>query len=118
MASILLFGVFVLLLLIRVPIAIALAAASIVTLFSTMGMSSLEVVSDIMYTSVAKFTMLAIPFFIIAGVIMDYAGISKRLIHFADVMVGHRRSGIILVTVITAIFSLQFPVQVLQQLLQ
>lgn len=104
MATILLFGVFALLLLIRVPIAIALAAASIVTLFSTMGMSSVEVVSDIMYTSVAKFTMLAIPFFIIAGVIMDYAGISKRLIHFADVMVGHRKSGIILVTVITAIF--------------
>ncbi|MCS0543832.1 TRAP transporter large permease subunit, partial [Aeromonas veronii] len=65
MATILLFGVFALLLLIRVPIAIALATASIVTLFSTMGVSSLEVVSDIMYTSVAKFTMLAIPFFII-----------------------------------------------------
>jgi C4-dicarboxylate transporter, DctM subunit len=104
MASILLFSVFLLLLLIRVPIAISLAAASIVTLVSSMGISSLEVVSDIMYTSVAKFTMLAIPFFIIAGVIMDYAGISKRLIHFADVMVGHRKSGIILVTVITAIF--------------
>jgi C4-dicarboxylate transporter, DctM subunit len=104
MASILLFSVFILLLLIRVPIAISLAAASIVTLVSSMGISSLEVVSDIMYTSVAKFTMLAIPFFIIAGVIMDYAGISKRLIHFADVMVGHRKSGIILVTVITAIF--------------
>lgn len=104
MVSILLFGVFVLLLLLRVPIAISLAAASIVTLLSTMGMSSIEVVADIMYTSVAKFTMLAIPFFIIAGVIMEYAGISKRLIHFADVCVGHRKSGIILVTVITAIF--------------
>lgn len=104
MAAMILFGLFFLLLFLRIPIAVSLAAASIVTLISTMGFSSMDLVADIMYTSVAKFTLLSIPFFIIAGVIMEYAGISKRLIHFADVCVGHRRSGIILVTVITAIF--------------
>ncbi len=104
MASIILFGLFFLLLLIRVPIAISLAASSIVTLIITYDFSSVELVADILYTSVAKFTLLAIPFFIIAGVIMEYAGISKRLIHFADVCVGHWKSGIILVTVLTAIF--------------
>lgn len=104
MEALILFGLFILLLFLRVPIAISLAAASIVSLFSSMGMSALDILADIMYTSVAKFTLLAIPFFVIAGVIMDYAGISKRLIHFADVFVGHRKSGIILVTVITAIF--------------
>lgn len=104
MVSIILFGLFLLLLFLRVPIAISLAAASIVTLISTMGMTSLEIISDIMYTSVSKFTLLSIPFFVIAGVIMEYAGISKRLINFADVCVGHRKNGIILVTVITALF--------------
>lgn len=104
MEAIILFGLFFLLLLLRVPIAISLAAASIVTLITSMGFSSIEIAADIMYTSVAKFTLLAIPFFVIAGVIMEYAGISKRLIHLADVFVGHRKSGIILVTVMTAIF--------------
>ncbi|MDZ5471352.1 TRAP transporter large permease [Bacillus sp. 31A1R] len=104
MAALILFGLFFLLLLLRVPIAISLAASSIITIVSTYGFSSMELVADIMYTSVAKFTLLSIPFFIIAGVIMEYAGISKRLIHFADVCVGHKKSGIILVTVLTAIF--------------
>ncbi len=104
MEALILFGMFFLLLFLRVPIAIALAAASIVSLVTSMGFSSMDLVADIMYTSVAKFTLLSIPFFIIAGVIMEYAGISRRLIHFADVCVGHRKSGIILVTVITALF--------------
>lgn len=104
MIAIILFGVFFLLLFLRVPIAIALGAASILSLISTMGISSLGLISDIMYTSVAKFTLLSIPFFIIAGVIMDYAGISKRLINFADTFVGHKKHGMALVTVITALF--------------
>lgn len=104
MIAIILFGVFFLLLFLRVPIAIALGAASILSLISSMGISSLELISDIMYTSVAKFTLLSIPFFIIAGVIMDYAGISKRLINFADTFVGHKKHGMALVTVITALF--------------
>jgi C4-dicarboxylate transporter DctM subunit len=99
-----LFGLFFLLLFLRVPIAVSLAAASMVTLVATMGMPSLDLVADIMYTSVSKFTLLSIPFFVIAGVIMEYAGISKRLIHFADVCVGHRKGGIIFVTVITSLF--------------
>jgi C4-dicarboxylate transporter, DctM subunit len=104
MIAIILFGVFFLLLFLRVPIAIALGAASILSLISTMGISSLGLISDIMYTSVAKFTLLSIPFFIIAGVIMDYAGISRRLINFADTFVGHKKHGMALVTVITALF--------------
>ena len=104
MIAVILFGVFFLLLLLRVPIAIALGTASIITLITSMGTSSLGLIVDIMYTSVAKFTLLSIPFFIIAGVIMDYAGISKRLINFAETFVGHKKHGIALVTVITALF--------------
>ncbi|WP_134702752.1 TRAP transporter large permease [Ammoniphilus sp. YIM 78166] len=99
-----LFGLFAVLLLANVPIAIALAAAAGITLVVTNGFSSLSLLTDIMYASTAKFTLLAIPFFILAGVIMEYAGISRRLIHFADVCIGHRKGGIVLVTVFTAIF--------------
>ncbi|ARF17388.1 TRAP transporter large permease [Sporosarcina ureae] len=104
MTAIILFSVFFILVMLRMPIAVALAISSIVVLFTGSGLFGLELVADIMYTSVAKFTLLAIPFFILAGVIMEHAGISKRLIDFAQALVGHRKGGIIFVTVMTAIF--------------
>ena len=104
MIALLLFGMFFLLVFLRVPIAISLGVSSIIVLVSSSGISGLEMVTDIMYTSVAKFTLLAIPFFILAGVIMEHVGISKRLVDFAQTLVGHRKSGIVLVTVIVAIF--------------
>lgn len=100
----LLFGLFILLLLLNVPIAISLAGAAAVVLLISSGFESLSLLTDIMYASIAKFTLLAIPFFILAGVIMEYAGISKRLIHLAHVMVGHKKGGMVMVTVMTAIF--------------
>lgn len=104
MIGAMLFGLFVVLLLMNVPIALSLAASAGITLLFTAGFDSLSLLTDVMYASVAKFTLLAIPFFILAGVIMEFAGISRRLIHFADVCVGHLRGGIALVTVSTAIF--------------
>lgn len=104
MTALLLFGSFILLVLLRVPIATALAVSSIIVMFMTNGIAGFEVVTDIMYTSVAKFTLLAIPFFILAGVIMEHIGISKRLIDFAQTLVGHRKGGIVLVTVLVAVF--------------
>ncbi|MEW9673429.1 TRAP transporter large permease [Ammoniphilus sp. 3BR4] len=104
MIGAMLFGLFVVLLVMNVPIALSLAASAGITLLFTAGFDSLSLLTDVMYASVAKFTLLAIPFFILAGVIMEFAGISRRLIHFADVCVGHLRGGIALVTVSTAIF--------------
>ncbi|ALS79524.1 TRAP transporter large permease [Planococcus kocurii] len=104
MIALVLFGLFFLLVFLRVPIAISLGVSSIIVLVSSSGIFGLEMVTDIMYTSVAKFTLLAIPFFILAGVIMEHVGISKRLIDFAQTLVGHRKSGIVLVTVIVAVF--------------
>lgn len=104
MIALLLFGVFFLLIFLRVPIAISLGISSIVVLVSSSGIYGLEVVTDIMYTSVAKFTLLAIPFFILAGVIMEKVGISKSLIDFAQSLVGHLKGGIVFVTVLVAVF--------------
>lgn len=104
MTAIILFGLFIVLVLLRIPIAVSLAISSIAILFTGSGLFGLELVADIMYTSVAKFTLLAIPFFVLAGVIMEQAGISKRLIDFAQALVGHRKSGIVFVTVLVAIF--------------
>ncbi|RNF40199.1 TRAP transporter large permease [Planococcus salinus] len=104
MIGLLLFGLFFALVFLRVPIAISLGVSSIAVLVTSGGIFGLEMVTDIMYTSIAKFTLLAIPFFILAGVIMEHVGISKRLIDFAQTLVGHRKSGIVFVTVIVALF--------------
>lgn len=95
-------GSFFLLLCLRVPVAAAMGLASIVGMFyAGYGISMF---TSVFYAAIAKYTLLSIPFFILAGVIMDYAGISKRLIAFANACVGHRKGGLAVVTVVVACF--------------
>lgn len=100
--GIILFAVFALLLLLNVPIAISLGIASLVVLY-LMGMP-FTMFPMIIYSAISKFTLLAIPFFIIAGIVMEKAGISKRLINFANKSVGHLPAGLAIVAVITSCF--------------
>jgi C4-dicarboxylate transporter DctM subunit len=98
----LLFGSFFLMVFLNVPVAVALGVSSIAGLLA--GGYSLTTLPDIMSSSIGKFTLLAIPFFILAGVIMEYAGISRRLVRFAKVCVGHTRGGLIVVVVVVSCF--------------
>jgi len=100
--AITMFVLFFGLIFLNVPIAVSLGIAASAGLLM-FGMP-LSVVPNLMYSSVAKFNLLAIPYFILAGVIMDYAGISRRLIKFASVCVGHIRHGMIIVVVVVACF--------------
>ncbi|MEL7623083.1 MAG: TRAP transporter large permease [Clostridiales bacterium] len=102
MLALILFGLFFLFIFLNIPIAISLSLSTLVGL--VYGGYPLAMFPSIMYSAIGKFTLLAIPFFILAGVIMDYAGISKRLIHFATVCVGHRKSGMIGVLVVVSCF--------------
>lgn len=94
--------VFLILILFNVPIAASMGLASVVGLL--MNGFHLDTVASILYASVAKSSYLAIPFFIITGVIMDYAGISQRLIHLASTCVGHKKGGLVIVVVVAACF--------------
>ena len=102
MIGLILFGSFFILVFLNVPIAVSLGLSTLI------GMKYLKfsfgTFPDTMYTAISKFALLAIPFFILAGSIMDYAGISKRLIRFANVCVGHRKNGLLAVVVIVACF--------------
>ena len=97
-----LFGLFFLFLLIGTPIAIALGLAAIVSM-AIFGFP-VAMFPLVMYASLGKFTLLAIPFFVLAGVIMEYAGISRRLVRFANVLVGHVPGGLAIVTVLVSCF--------------
>lgn len=102
MTTFFLFGGFLILVLLNIPIAASMGLASICAILSE-GMS-LTLIPNIMYASIAKNVLLAIPYFVLAGVLMDYAGISKRLIKLAEVCVGHITGGLAVVVVVVACF--------------
>ena len=100
--ALVLLGSFFLLLLCNVPVAASMGLAAILgILFGGFDVSGL---ATLMSSSIAKFTLLAIPFLVLAGVIMDYSGISKRLVNFIDACLGHRKGGLAIVTVVVACF--------------
>ena len=101
-SSVLLFGVFIAVLLFNVPIATSLGLAALVSIFVTdLPVGSIAVN---MYAASHKFSLLAIPFFIIGGNIMEKAGISEKLIVLGRAMVGHTRMGLITVCVVVTCF--------------
>ena len=51
-----------------------------------------------------KFPLMAVPFFVVAGYLMEYGGISKRLINFASNLIGHVTGGFACVTILACMF--------------
>src|SRR5690606_10184119 len=98
----LLLGTFFGLLFLRVPIAVALGASSFLTIWwYNLGV---PVISYNFWAGIAKFPLLAIPFFILAGVLMEKAGMAERIVRFIRVLVGHWPGGLGLVAVVVGIF--------------
>lgn len=100
--SISLFGIFLLLLLLNVPISVALGLSGVFTII--LAQVPFSMVPVIIFSATSKFTMLAIPFFILAGLAMEKAGITRRLIDFVNLLVGHIRGGLAMVAVISCCF--------------
>jgi len=98
-------GFFFVFLVLRIPIAIALALSSVAYLFFFMSVP-MSIVSQQMISSIDKFTLMAIPFFIVAGGLMETGGISERIINFSRALVGPLPGGMALVMVVsTMLFS-------------
>lgn len=92
---------FVILLIIGVPIAFSIGIAGILTmLMSIDAMPALTTYAQRMATGLDSFALLAIPFFVLAGGIMNSGGIAMRLINFARVLVGRLPAGLAFVNVI------------------
>ncbi|HEX2525064.1 MAG TPA: TRAP transporter large permease [Geminicoccus sp.] len=92
MELLILFGTFVLLLLIGTPVAFCLGVASFATAFY-LGMPPL-IVFQRLSSGVSSFALMAIPFFIYAGDLMVRGGIAARLVRLAGSIVGHLRGGL------------------------
>ena len=102
LASWILLGSFALLLVLKVPITFTLAVSSIITAIYLK--IPLMAILQQMVQGVNSFSLLAIPFFIIAGEIMGEGGISRRLIEFSNVIVGRVRGGLAQVNVLASMF--------------
>jgi C4-dicarboxylate transporter DctM subunit len=95
------FGVLVLFMLLGLPVAVSMAITAILSFVALGDTNLLSMVPQRMYAGTTSFTLLAIPFFILAGNLMNTGGITTRLIHFAQCLVGHIRGGLGHVTVVT-----------------
>lgn len=103
MISALLFGVFAILLVLGVPIAISLGVASSVVLF-TSGKVSSSFIPQGLVTSIDSFPLMAVPFFILAGDLMSQGGLSSRLLNVGKVLFGRYNGGLAIIAVATCMF--------------
>jgi len=97
-----LFGSFGLLLLIGAPITIALGMSSMISLV-VLG-NDLVYLVQVAYSSVDSFPIMALPAFILAGALVEYAGISRRLVNLAEALAGPATGGLAAATVLACLF--------------
>ena len=96
--GIIFFGLFFLLLFIGVPIAVSVGITALVFLWGyNLG---IQVMSTNFFANIAKFPLLAIPFFILAGFLMDRVGLSRRLVNLLYLLVGPIPGGLGIVAVL------------------
>jgi tripartite ATP-independent transporter DctM subunit len=95
-----LFGIFLTLMVVGVPLGVAmgLAGAAVV---AVAGMGIMSLPTNV-YTGIAKYPLMAIPVFVIAGLIFERAGVAATIVRFASAVVGQRRGSLAIVAVMVA----------------
>ena len=99
---ILAFSIFLVLLLVGMPVVFVLGLAAAATLMITQPDIPLTIVAQRMYDGLNSFTIMAIPFFVFAGAIMDAGGISRRIVDLATALVGWIVGSLLMVSVVAA----------------
>ncbi len=96
--SLLLFAAFLALMFLGVPLGTAMGLAGAAVIFlGDLGMMSLP---TSVYTGIAKYPLLAIPVFVLAGMVFERSGVALRLVRFAVALVGERRGGLALAAIL------------------
>ena len=83
-----------------VPVAFSLALAGAVGILSGLSPAMLATLGTNTYNSIAKYPLIAIPLFILTGLIFERAGVALRLVRFAQALIGPRHGGLALVAVL------------------
>ena len=98
------FVILVALICLNVPIAVGLAVAAIFGLAVTEGVDSIVTLALDMYDGSTKFSLIAIPMFVLAGAIMNAGGITDKLINFVNAIIGFVRGGLAMVNIGVSLF--------------
>ena len=108
MTGIVLLGLFVLLLVFGAPIAVCLGMSSVAAILVQGAGKPVDAIMSVLprlcSSASSKFVLLAIPFFILSGNVMEKAGISGRLINLAEKCLGHIKGGMAIVCVVVSCF--------------
>jgi len=92
---------FAVLLLLNVPVAFCMGIATVLAFLAMGDVPAFVAVAHNMATGIDSFALLAIPFFVLSGLLMGHGGIARRLIDFANVLAGRFRGGLAYVNVVT-----------------
>jgi tripartite ATP-independent transporter DctM subunit len=92
---------FVVLLALNIPVAFSIGLATVAAVFAVGDLPAFLLVAQRMATGIDSFALLAIPFFILAGLLMGRGGIAKQLMDCAEVFVGPFRGGLAYVNILT-----------------
>lgn len=87
-----LMGSFFILIFLKVPIVFVFIISSVITLIY-LDMPLISVINHV-YSSIDSFSLLAVPFFLLLGQLMNYGGITERLVDFSNAVVGHLKGGL------------------------
>jgi len=99
----LLFGALFIMLAVGVPVGFAIGGATMLSLFFTTN-QSLIITGQYNYSGIFSFTVMAIPFFMLAGTAMSTGGIAKRIVNFAASLVGFITGGLGAITILACMF--------------
>ena len=102
--AVILFGVFIALLLLGVPVAFAICSAAATTMFAGFGDAKMMIVVQRMFASCDSFSLIAVPFFIFAGDLLAGGRISKVLVEFCESLLGMIKGGLSVVSVLAGMF--------------
>ena len=102
--AVILFGMFILLLVLGVPIAFSICSAAAVTMFAGFGDAKMMIVVQRMFAACDSFSLIAVPFFIFAGDLLAGGKISKVLVEFCESLLGMIKGGLSVVSVLAGMF--------------
>jgi tripartite ATP-independent transporter DctM subunit len=100
--AILLFSVFIALILLRVPVSFAIGAAVVAAFLTSDFSTAMQVIPQQILEGVNKASLTAVPFFIMAGNLMNAAGVTDRIFNFANALVGHFKAGLAQVNILSS----------------
>ncbi len=101
MLAMAMFSILIVLLLLGIPVAISLGLISGIWVF--LAKSSLQMIASRLYSGIDQFVLMAIPFFCLAGEIMNQSGITDRLITFVNYIIGRLRGGLAQANIYTSL---------------